>query len=449
MTKPNTLNKKSTKHSLKNMHSPLTFIDLFAGCGGFSLGFLNAGLVGLFAIEKNPLAFETLAHNLINGDKQSYQWPEWLKKAPMSCEDFIIGYKNHLHILSGSVDIIIGGPPCQGFSTAGRRDPTDPRNSLTDQYLQIVEFIKPKAIVIENVTGISFTFDAILPPNESRVDLSKISYSQFISEALAENGYLVSSSTIDTSMFGVPQNRHRYIIFAIRSDLVKTESIDIKKRLESIRDSFLTSKGLPILKRVSAKQAISDLETHGKELIDNTDFQAKGFKEIKYNERRRLSNFQKLMRVNYSLPPNSLRLPNHKPKTIEKFIRIQRICKAGHALSTKKREELSIRKHTISVLDAKKPSPTITTLPDDILHYSEPRILTARETARLQTFPDWFEFKGKYTTGGKFRKNETPRYTQIGNAVPPLFAEALAHALISIFSEISSEFKAVPPREAI
>jgi DNA (cytosine-5)-methyltransferase 1 len=81
-------------------------------------------------------------------------------------------------------------------------------------------------------------------------------------------------------------------------------------------------------------------------------------------------------------------------------------------------------------LDGAKPSHTLTTLPDDLLHYSEPRILTVRELARLQSFPDWFEFRGKYTTGGKRRRHECPRYTQVGNAVPPLVAQALGNVLM-------------------
>ncbi|ODS24387.1 hypothetical protein AB835_03545 [Candidatus Endobugula sertula] len=84
---------------------------------------------------------------------------------------------------------------------------------------------------------------------------------------------------------------------------------------------------------------------------------------------------------------------------------------------------IGTKKQAICVLDPKKPSKTITTLPDDVLHYKEPRILTVRESARIQSFPDDFEFKGKYTTGGKDRTKECPRYTQVGNAVPPLLGE--------------------------
>jgi len=95
-------------------------------------------------------------------------------------------------------------------------------------------------------------------------------------------------------------------------------------------------------------------------------------------------------------------------------------------------------KHRTLPMSPIMPAPTLTTLPDDVLHYSEPRILTVREYARLQSFPDWFQFKGKYTTGGDRRKKDCPRYTQVGNAVPPLLAEGVAHALMTILNEVSS-----------
>ena len=81
-----------------------------------------------------------------------------------------------------------------------------------------------------------------------------------------------------------------------------------------------------------------------------------------------------------------------------------------------------IRQRGITVLDPHNLAPTITNMPDDYLHYNEPRILTVRECARIQSFPDWYEFKSKYTTGGRMRKKEVPRYSQVGNAIPPLFA---------------------------
>ena len=102
------------------------------------------------------------------------------------------------------------------------------------------------------------------------------------------------------------------------------------------------------------------------------------------------------------------------------------------------RGEYANKKHYVYILHPSRPAPTVTTLPDDLLHYSEPRILTVREMARLQSFPDWFAFKGKYTTGGDLRTKQCPRYTQVGNAVPPLLAELLGQTLIQFLNEVDN-----------
>jgi DNA (cytosine-5)-methyltransferase 1 len=107
-------------------------------------------------------------------------------------------------------------------------------------------------------------------------------------------------------------------------------------------------------------------------------------------------------------------------------------------MSDADRKNYNLKKHRIFPMSGDEPAPTVTTLPDDILHYSEPRILTVREYARLQSFPDWFHFKGKYTTGGKLRTKECPRYTQVGNAVPPLLARAIGKALQEMLAEVSA-----------
>ncbi|WP_341263324.1 DNA cytosine methyltransferase [Morganella morganii] len=134
--------------------------------------------------------------------------------------------------------------------------------------------------------------------------------------------------------------------------------------------------------------------------------------------------------------PNSLRLARHKLQTIEKFKLIQDICIPGISLNDNMRLLVGTKKQAITVLNAHEPSKTLTTLPDDLLHYKEPRILTVREMARIQSFPDSFDILGKYTTGGARRTQECPRYTQVGNAVPPLLGEALGYLIKKIDSII-------------
>ncbi|MCO6690352.1 DNA cytosine methyltransferase [Pseudomonas asiatica] len=402
----------------------MKFIDVFAGCGGLSLGLLKAGFTGVAAIEKNPMAFETLRHNLINGHRYSFDWPDWLPRQAMTCEEFLDNHLDEIHSLRGVIDLMVGGPPCQGFSLAGRRDPKDPRNRMAEQYLELVKIIRPKFIVIENVSGFDAKFNDI-ESRQSDEKFSKTSYAEYICSQLEGQGYSVSRGKINSADFGVPQNRQRYFIICSAID----SQTNFIKDLANFGQEFKSLKRLGIGKPVSASDAIADLELSGKSLIDSLDSDIPGFKQIDYQAPDILSPYLRLMREDYSGLPNSLRIPRHRTNTILQFIKIQQASTPGKSLPLEARKKLGLKKHAITVLAKDLPSPTITTLPDDIIHYSEARILTARETARIQSFPDWFEFKGKYTTGGAARKLECPRYTQIGNAVPPLLAEAIGMML--------------------
>ncbi len=410
----------------------MRFIDVFAGCGGLSLGLLKAGCEGVAAIEKNPMAFKTLRHNLIDGERYRFNWPQWLPVGAMSCEDFLDGYQDEISELSSTIDLMVGGPPCQGFSTAGRRDPEDPRNKMAEQYLRLVKLIRPKYIVIENVSGFNSRF---VKKGESIGSSSLIgSYADFICGALSGLGYSVSRGKINCADFGVPQNRHRYLIVC---SLAEGDDLFLKLKKSSSR--FKAMKGLGVAHITSVREAILDLETRSRTLVDNLDSGISGFRELKYRAPNVLSPYLKLMRDGYELAPNSMRLSNHKTSTISQFERIRQLSEPGRSLSKSARDTLGLKKHAITVLTASDASPTITTLPDDIIHYSENRILTARECARIQSFPDWFEFTGKYTTGGAARKLDCPRYTQIGNAVPPLLSEAIGNLLrLELSMHISS-----------
>jgi DNA (cytosine-5)-methyltransferase 1 len=217
----------------------------------------------------------------------------------------------------------------------------------------------------------------------------------------------------------------------IRNDIV-TDSIKPVDLLKEITPLFLKSKGLTT-KHVSVKDAISDLTTKGKRLVHHSGSQESGFKKLDYKRPKNLSAYQEIMRKGLNgEQPDSLRLARHRPTTVEKFEMIQEICRPGVALNDAQLAQIGTKKQAITVLNAKLPSKTLTTLPDDILHYSEPRILTVRESARIQSFPDDFSFQGKYTTGGMRRTKECPRYTQVGNAVPPFLGEALGTLIASI-----------------
>lgn len=410
----------------------LRFVDVFAGCGGLSLGLSQAGCKGVFAIEKSPLAFDTLRHNLVDGKHYTFDWPEWLPKQAMTCETLLANHGAQLDALKGTIDLMVGGPPCQGFSTAGRRDPADPRNKMTEQYLLLVEKLQPRFIVIENVAGFNMRFDSEEGLDRLIKDPKHTSYADYVAGRLDDLGYAVSRGLVNCADFGVPQNRLRYLVMCELRTTEGEACQDLFKRLGDYRKTFLKEKNLPIKRKIAVKEAIDDLCVSGKDLVENADSETKGFMEAGYYAPKVKTGYMKLMRAYAQREaPNSRRLAKHKKTTVEYFKKIQETCRPGHCMSVKERAALGTKKHSTTVLHPERPAPTITTLPDDIIHYCEPRILTVRENARIQSFPDWFEFQGKYTTGGKQRKQECPRYTQVGNAVPPLLAAAIGEIIVA------------------
>jgi DNA (cytosine-5)-methyltransferase 1 len=192
--------------------------------------------------------------------------------------------------------------------------------------------------------------------------------------------------------------------------------------------SFLAKRMLGT--RVNCRQAISDLEKTAAGTGPCQD--SPGYFSILTKAPR--TDYQKLMRDGHVGPISDTRLAQHRPHIIQRFEKIIQECgdegRLGVQLNREMRERHGINKVATRVLDPGKPSPTITSMPDDLLHYSEPRTLTVRENARLQTFPDWFAFRGKYTTGGALRAREVPRFTQVANAVPPLIAEMWGEVLL-------------------
>lgn len=407
-----------------------TFIDIFAGCGGLSLGLINAGFTGLFAVEKNKEAFETLIHNLsYKKIKNGFTWVDWLPYSHMTTSELIKNYKSNLLALQGSVDLIAGGPPCQGFSFAGLRNAHDPRNRLTEEYIEIVSYIKPKMLLLENVKGFQSPF-------KNATNILKNPYADYVEQKLSSSSlnYKIFRDIMLSSSFGVPQQRPRFVMIAIRNDILDSlpdapnSNEDFFCLLKKIIISYKKEHQLNEITTVG--DAISDLELAKSKLkpcVDSINFQ-----QISYEEPKKLSSYVKLLRKNClkDCEPNSLRIPRHKKETLNKFNYILQNAEKGKTLSKEIRLNLKIKKQCLTPLAKNLLSTTITTAPDDCLHYSEARILTVRENARLQSFPDWFEFKGKYTSGGLRRREECPRYTQVGNAVPPIMAEILGLFLL-------------------
>ncbi len=394
------------------------FVDAYAGCGGLSLGLMRAGWKGLFAIEKDLCAFETLSANL------SYNWPRGIEQKPWDIHDLLSTRRNALGNLIGKVDLLAGGPPCQGFSHAGRRRPDDPRNQLFKAYLELVEVLQPRLLLIENVRGFTCDFKV---PGEDPIENFAESLQQWL-----QVHHDVSYKVVHAEDFGIPQTRPRYFLIAALKNLGVRKGIEaVFDDLEQQVGSFLGERQLP--RRPTARDAISDLEVDRNGTAPSRD--SKGFEEISYKGGP-ITAYQRLMRGECEESPTDTRLARHRPDIRERFEAIINTCREEGRLKmtipAEIREAHGMKKMVTRVLDPLDTAPTITSLPDDLLHYSEPRILTVRENARLQSFPDWFKFKGKYTTGGNRRRNEVPRFTQVANAVPPLLAEQLGLVLLRI-----------------
>lgn len=384
----------------------MRYIDLFAGAGGLSLGLHNAGFKGVFAIEKNADAFSTLKHNLID-KKKHFDWPEWLPIKNHDICEFVTTYHEELEKLNGQIDLVVGGPPCQGFSMAGKRDHTDIRNTMVHYYLDIIKIIRPQYLVFENVHGFTLEF---------KEDNNKKPYSQIVIEKLSALGYNVKTEEVKMNEYGVPQKRIRFILVGS----LKNNVDDFFNKLRENRAEFFKAKNID--GTVSVQEAISDL------LKENGCYPCpdckQKFESGRYGEIN--SAYQKLMRQNMgNKQPNSHRFAKHTQAIIDMQQSIINTVTPGIRITPKDNLVEGLKRRGTTLLNANNQSPTVTSHPDDLVHYSEPRILTVREMARLQSFPDWYEFLGKYTTGGQLRKVDVPRYTQVGNAVPPLFAEQL------------------------
>lgn len=393
------------------------YIDIFAGCGGLSTGLVKAGWTGLFAVEKNADAFSTLEHNLINKRKH-FLWPDWLEVKEHDINELIKEHEKELLELQGKVTLVAGGPPCQGFSMAGKRDKNDQRNKLVKSYIKFIKLVMPEAIIFENVHGFTVNF-------KDKKGTKK--YSSYVERALKRLGYKTCHQMVDMSEYAVPQKRKRFILVAMKNHSPK----EVFLLLENNREKFCKNHGIANITTVY--EAISDLEKRcGTCLSPDT----KGFKAGLYGTIQ--SGYQKLMRQGmdgFNGPVDSHRFVNHRQNTISLHKDLLKYAPIGKRITPDDNIVEGLNRRGVTVLDKNSQAPTITSIPDELVHYSEPRILTVREHARIQSFPDWYEFKGKYTSGGIRRKKEVPRYTQVGNAVPPLFAEQIGIALMEVLND--------------
>jgi DNA (cytosine-5)-methyltransferase 1 len=386
----------------------LKVIDLFSGAGGMSKGFLDVGYEIECAVEVDSWASETYEANhpdinLIIDD---------IRNIPNS---FFKKYKK--------IDLVMGGPPCQGFSisASNRRKSDDPRNYLYLEFLRAVSIIKPRAVLIENVREVQ---KFKLPDGRLLCD--------DIKERLLMLGYESEMMILNSSDFGVPQVRLRNFIFAFQ------KNIEFRKKLEKLKIKINESPNT----KISLWEAISDLPN----VIPSTLSE----NAISKYAHKPQNQYQKKIRKKSYVVTNHVPM-RHTPRMIERFkhlIENESNSSLPRELSPRLRgnvEVVSEKKYDQNhrILDPLKPSPTITaSFYSSFIHPYQPRNLTVREAARLQSFPDTFIFKGKRTTLSKkllakkgiIEDLHLDQFNQVGNSVPPLLAQYLAKTIKSILT---------------
>ena len=435
----------------------LNYIDLFSGAGGMSIGIKSAGGNLLFSneidksavltqktnLEKlgdNPnkvieCSIEELHREVIGGEVRfefqgevvnSNKVNEKLYKNKSYLDESIIKHVSNVK----NVDLIVGGPPCQGFSNAARGKKSkleknyvdfidDPRNQLFKYFLEFVEYYSPKAVIIENVKGLS----------------TAKGYRKLIEDSLENTGvgYSIASIILNSSAFGIPQNRERIFFIGIRNDIKDADLFTFQ----------INSKILNFhRKKISLKDSIDDLP----KIISNPKpLNTKAENEIpigeknsfgEYCSKRKYEDLIKkksdyVRRINIFLEKEIIPdyLYNHKSRyNNPDDLNIYSKLVPGVALTNEKNKiAYALNKYSTKAygdkyykLDPDKPSRTIVAhLQMDnngYVHYGDiPRGISPREAARIQSFPDWYEFKGPFTN----------QFKQIGNAVPPLLAKEL------------------------
>lgn len=456
-----------------------TYVDLFAGCGGLSLGIERSGGELRTAVEKSDMAARTFYFNFIDDSIDAGGWATHLRSSLLDqvrgrvavapLRD-VLDLPEAISLISASpVDVVVGGPPCQGFSLAGRRNPEDVRNKLPWEFLEFVRRVKPLLVVIENVVGMNHAMAHGEAPPFAQLRQALIE---------TEPGYNVQAVAVNAVHYGAPQNRPRLMLIGIRSDFANEINITTTKEIwrstfvDEIRGEIPDLAPRPTVRKNESPtiaDAIGDLQNPepGSDAMRSAIFRKEvglrslwglpagtGSSGTPPNQERRshTADTQQRFRVYQWLRANDI-----SPRLISDFtkggidgergallslgsVEFPAVAPDGTVLAESTAElikllrSLKTRKHSQKALSWESSAPTVVTLPDDYVHPSEPRTFTVRELARFQGFPDDFEFQGRVTTGAHRRRFEVPQYSQVGNAVSPFLGLAVGTMLARVLT---------------
>ena len=406
---------------MKNYESSeLKFVDLFAGCGGLSLGLENAGFHPVLVNELNEDAMDSYLMN------RSETHPLLEKKYSVHDVKKLVlddDFRNYLmsemlsdyqlDVKAGELDLLVGGPPCQGFSGIGHRRSYSvdkkqlPSNHLYEDMAFLISQFKPRMFLFENVKGL---LSARWTPEGHKSEIWEDVRSRFNEIP----GYRTRWSLVHAKNYGTPQNRPRVLLVGVRDDL----NIDLNHDIDALEAGLLPA---PSGNAPHIEDLLGDL-------VD-PDYTNGGITE-QYPSKP-LNEVQSMLRMSKEGLPSKAgdmlteqEYSKHKPDIVKKFVHM--VKTHGEIPKSMKTKKFAQR-YLPAAWGEQGPTITATSLPDDYVHFSQPRIPTVREWARLQMFPDWYRFSGKRTTGGVRRAGnpregifdrELPKYTQIGNAVP-------------------------------
>jgi DNA (cytosine-5)-methyltransferase 1 len=384
-------------------------LDTFAGAGGFSLGFALAGAKIIGAIEIDKWASETFQLNhpdttLLQGDITQ-----------MSDEQIVDTFGKY------KPDIILGGPPCQGFSICNKNsgDPKDPKNSLFQEFIRVGRLLKPKIMIMENVPNL---IKAKTKNKEIVIDI--------ITAELRDLGYEVEYRILEAIDYGVPQIRKRLIVIASK---IKLDNPFPKKTYTTISQLDLLTGNLK--KCPTLWDAISDLP----------EIEAREGKEESEYSKPPLNDYQRFLRQGSNKLFNHKAM-NHSKRLVERFASMR----WGDSTTDVPEHLRPLRRNSTEFADTAydqnnrrmHPDRPCHTVPAsfyaNFVHPYKNRNFSAREGARIQSFPDWYIFKGKPTVvshkllqrEGRLEEKYLCQYNQIGNAVPPLMAFAIAENIL-------------------
>lgn len=356
----------------------LNFIDIFCGAGGLSCGLEQAGMKCLLGIDHDAQAIKTFEAN--HRFAKSFSGKiEDLTKAKLST------------LLEGStIDLVVGGPPCQGFSTVGKGDPNDNRNKLFMEFLRIVKVLSPSYIVIENVTGL------LAKKNEKTL--------KKILKFFQDIGYRLDVQVMSSQNYGVAEKRRRTIIIGSRINQVITFP-------KCTHDIETKTKFIPAQ---TVNDVFKNLKTQSGETFNHDVELAKIKNDV---DRKRINKIPEGCGIRYQKDETNYLTPS---------LRL--------GINWDEMPEHRLRQTKYFRLNGNAPSPTIMTHRHSYYHPTENRYLTQREAAAIQSFPNNFIFTGSVSA----------QWRQIGNAVPPLLGKAIGRAILKMNKEALAEKKTTP-----